>query len=448
MMKLSRRTALRGLGATIALPWLEAMAPPALAVSPVPSAHAVRRTLFLFIPNGVHAPDWTPQGDGSSFALSPLLEPLRSVRSHVSVLSGLTHNNARALGDGPGDHARSAACYLTGAHPVKTAGDDIAAGVSADQVLARHLRGRTRLASLELGCEPAMRSGDCDSGYSCAYSANISWRAEDLPMAKEVDPRRVFDRLFMLGDENETPAARHARLARRGSILDHATASARRLRDRLGAADRRRVEEYLDGVRELEQRLQAMQAGGTGAPEGVEAPAPGVPADYTAHISAMNELIVLALRLDLTRVISFMYANEGSNRPFPALGISEGHHHLSHHGGNEAMVESIRRINRFQIERFGDLLQRLADARDADDAPLLDSTLVMYGAAISDGNAHNHEDLPILLAGRGGGMHTPGRHIRYATETPLCNLFVSMLQNSGVETNAFGDSTGALTGLA
>lgn len=460
MRPIDRRTVLRGVGAAMALPWLEAMVPggggaKALAEgAAASSAASPLRVAFLFVPNGVDPGAWRPTSVGSDYALPSSLEPLASLRSKFSVLGNLSHRNAAALGDGPGDHARSAACFLTGTHPVKTAGTDIRAGVSIDQVLARRIGDATSLPSLELGCEPALQSGDCDSGYSCAYSANVSWRTPQQPMLKEIRPRAVFERLFASGPSGESAEARRERFATRRSLLDYVRSDASRLSARLGGSDRRKLEEYLDGVRAVERRVESIERLAT-APEsrgagpdggrGAEIPA-GVPEDYRQHVTLMNELLVLALRTDRTRVATFMLANEGSNRAFPFLGIAEGHHHLSHHGGDESMAEKIRRINRFQSEMFADLLQRMEAVKEGDGS-LLDHSIVVFGSAIADGNRHDHDDLPVILAGGGGGTLAPGRSIRFAPGTPMCNLYASILDRAGAGEARFGDSTGVLAGI-
>ena len=446
----TRRTMLRGAGAAMALPWLEAMSSPITGLSTALASTSTgqpTRLAFLFVPNGVHAPHWTPDGLGADWTPSPLLEPLDRVRQHVSVLSGLSHHNAKALGDGPGDHARSAACFLTGAHPHKTAGSDLAVGVSVDQVAARHLGGRTRFASLELGCEGGRQSGDCDSGYACAYSTNISWRSARTPNAKETNPRQLFERLFEVGPGRETMKARAERLRTRKSILDYVRADARRLDARLGRSDRQRVDEFFDSVRQLEQRIELVEQMEQDPAQLVSFERPeGIPGDFRDHLDLMSDLMVLAFKLDMTRVSSFMWSNEGSNRPYPFLDVPEGHHQLSHHKGDGNMVDKIRRIDRFHVDQFANFVQKLASEQEGD-GTMLDNCMVVYGSAISDGNRHNHDDLPVLLAGGGGGTLSPGRHISYEADTPLCNLYTSLLDRMDVPVDVFGDSTGRLPGI-
>lgn len=447
---MTRRTVLRGLGTAMALPWLEAMAGPVSRLSPAlgatPAAPPVRLA-FLFVPNGVHAPDWSPAVTGKEWTPTPLLEPLGRVREHVSVLSGLAHHNAKALGDGPGDHARSAACFLTGAHPVKTSGADIAVGVSVDQIAAEHMAGRTRFDSLELGCEGGRQSGECDSGYSCVYSANISWRSARTPNLKETNPRLVFERLFETGPNRESAEARAERLRTRRSILDYVRADARRIGAGLGRTDRLRIDEYFESVRQLEKRIELVETVEQDPLQLTSFERPeGIPGDYREHLDIMSELMVLAFKLDLTRVSSFMWANEGSNRSYPFIDVAEGHHQLSHHKGDESMIEKIRRIDRFNVDRFAMFVERLAEEREGDGS-LLDNCMVVYGSAIGDGNRHNHDDLPIILAGRGGGTLTPGTHQQFETGTPLCNLYTSLLDRMGAPVDSFGDSTGRLQGI-
>ena len=448
--RINRRTVLRGMGAAIALPWLEVMTPDRFAaagslLAPATAAAASPlRCAFLFIPNGVDVDGWYCSGEGADYQLSDGLAPLAPMRDKFSILAGLDHRNAKALGDGPGDHARSAACFLTGAHPYKTAGRDLQVGISVDQFAAHHVGGATTLPSLEIGCEPALQSGNCDSGYSCAYSANISWRSESQPNLKEIRPRDVFERLFGFGPAREADSARQRRLATRKSILDFVREDTLRLNDRLGSDDRHRLGEYTESVRAVERRIERYERE-TLDPEAFESsrPVPGIPADYREHVSLMNDMLVLAFRIDQTRIASFMLANEGSNRRYPFIGVDEGHHHLSHHKGDPAMIDKIRRINHYQSEVLLDLLDKMESVKEHD-GTLLDNSMLLFGSAIADGNRHNHEDLPVILAGGGRGTLSPGRLVRHDPGTPMCNLFVSMLQRMGVDADSFGDSDGPL----
>ena len=435
----TRRQLLRGAGVAIALPWLETFASGAKRGGVAPL-----RLAFVMTPNGAQLDRWTPASEGPLDALPPALAPLEPWRSRVLVLSGLTHDKARPNGDGPGDHARAAAAFLTAAQPRKTAGSDLAVGVSIDQLLAAELGARTRLRSLALGTESGRAGGECDSGYACAYSSNISWRGPSTPAGKDVDPRLVFERLFADGPRGESAAARAERLARRRSLLDSVRADARALEPALAAADRARLDEYLSGIRELERRIQEAERVRTQAPPGFVEP-DGVPPDFAAHARLLGDLLALAFAGDSTRIASLMLANEGSNRSYPELEVPEGHHELSHHGDDPAKRAKVALIDRHHVELFAHLIERLA-ATPEGEGNVLDHTLVLYGSAISDGNRHNHDELPLVLVGGGGGV-VSGRHLRFAPETPCANLFVTLLALAGAPRAAFGDSTGALDGL-
>jgi len=443
--QVSRRTVLRGFGTAVALPWLEAMAPAAeLAGGTVKDAP--KRMAFLYVPNGAHMQEWTPKAEGRDFELPYILEPLKAFKDDLLVLSGLAQDGAAAHGDGGGDHARSLACFLTGVHPLKTDAN-IRAGVSVDQVAALKLGKKTRFASLELGCDRGAQSGACDTGYSCAYSSNISWRSPTTPMAKEVNPRMVFDRLFAGQARGESGAAKAKRDLYRRSILDFVAEDAGQLKGRLGANDRRKVDEYLTAVRELETRVTSAEANSTP----VELPGhfkkpDGIPQDYQEHIRLMADLMVLAFQGDVTRVSTFMFANEGSNRSYSFLKVPEGHHDLSHHGGDPKKHEKIKTINRFHIEQFAYLLGKLKAIPEGN-GTLLDNLMLVYGSGIGDGNRHNHNDLPILVAGKGGGTIETGRHLKYAKNTPLNNLYLSLLDRMGTPVESLGDSKGRLTNL-
>ncbi len=440
--RLPRRMVLKGLGAAIALPWLEAMVPLGRAAS---AARPPVRMAFVFVPNGVILPKWKLSYEGKLQKLSPTLEPLEEVKDHLLVLTNLMHDNARAKGDGPGDHARCSAAFLTGAHPYKTAGADIRNGISVDQFAAQQIGHKTRFPSLELGCDASRMTGNCDSGYSCAYVSNISWKSPTQPAAKEVNPRAVFERLF--GAPGKATLVRR-QLEYRRSILDFVGEQARDLRRRVGQKDRQKLDEYFTSIRELEQRLlrseqQKREQFGPQPPRDLP---PGVPADFAEHIRLMYDLLVLAFQTDSTRIATLMIARAGSNRTYPMVGVTEGHHWLSHHQNNQQKIEKLARIDRFHIEQFAYMLKRMKQIRE-DDGTLLDHVMVLYGCGISDGNRHWHHDLPILLAGRGGGTLATGRHIKYPKQLPLTNLFLCMLDRMGVHVDHFGDSTGRLTGL-
>jgi hypothetical protein len=445
---ISRRTLLRGLGISLALPWMESLQPTGSLLTARGSQFAgpPRRMAFLFVPNGVHLPDWTPREEGFGYRLPYTLQPLANVQEDVLVLSGLTHDKGRANGDGPGDHARSASVFLTGAQPRKTSGDNIRSGISVDQVAAQRIGRATRFPSLELGCEQGRGAGNCDSGYSCAYSSNVSWSSETTPVGKEINPKLVFQRLFASGNQRESDAATARRDALKKSILDFVSEDARRLQSRLGGNDQRKLDEYLTGIREIERRIELAQGEGD-RDQQLDYPVPaGVPREYAEHLRLMSDMMVLAFQTDSTRIATFMFANAGSNRSYRNVDVPDGHHDLSHHGGDAKKHDKIRRINRFHVSQLAYLLERMKSIREGE-GTLLDNSMIVYGSAISDGNRHNNENLPILLAGGGGGSIDPGRHVRYDEETPLCNLFMSLLDRVGAPTEFIGDSTGRLRGL-
>jgi hypothetical protein len=443
-LHISRRTVLRGIGATIALPWLEAMLPRTLLGAPAPAV-APRRMAFLYVPNGIDMANWTPAAEGALTTLPATLQPLAPFQKDLLVLSGLTLDKARPHGDGGGDHARAMAAFLTGRQPRKTHGADIRVGMSVDQLAAEKIGKATRFASLEIGCEGGKNSGNCDSGYSCAYSANLAWRTESSPVAKETNPRLVFERLFSAPAKGDDKAQRRERYKR--SILDFVGEDARQLKNRLGSTDQRKVEEYLTGIRAIEQRLVRIETEIDPAGPATRVARPtGVPKDYREHLRLMADMLALALQADLTRVATFVFANDGSNRSYRDYGVSEGHHDMSHHGGSKDKKAKIQKINQFHIEQVAYLLGKLQSVKEGS-GTLLDNCMVVFGSGISDGNRHNHDDLPILLAGKGGGTLKTGRHLRYPKETPLMNLYLNMLDRMDVHVPSFGDSTGRLTSL-
>ncbi|MCY4585094.1 MAG: DUF1552 domain-containing protein [Bryobacterales bacterium] len=444
-VQLSRRTLLRGIGTTVALPFLDAMNP---AFSATPSRLGNRipvRMAFSYVPNGIIMEDWTPAAAGALKALPTILEPISEFRDDVMLLSGLTHNNGRALGDGPGDHARAAASFLTGVHPKKTDGADIRNGISVDQVAAELVGGRTRFASIELGVEHGRLAGNCDSGYSCAYSNSISWRSETTPMPPEVNPRLVFERLFGRPGDSDDPVARAKRKRYEKSILDFVQQDTRKLQSELGPTDRRKLDEYLTGVREIEKRIEAGEASAAQTTPSMDRPS-GVPVDYAEHAKLMFDLQVVAFQTDQTRIATFMLAREGSNRTYREIGVPGGHHGLTHHRNDEEKIRKISKINRYHMELFSYFLKRL-DSIQEGDGTLLDHSMVLYGSGLADGNKHTHHDLPVLVAGRAaGGLH-PGRHMRYDTETPMANLYLTLLDRMGVHPEVIGDSNGRLEHL-
>jgi len=438
-MYIDRRTVLKGFGATLALPFLESMMPSGVFAASVPKSPI--RTAFIFVPNGVNMDHWVPVGTD----LPSTLKPLESLKNYINILSGLTQKNAFALGDGPGDHARSASAWLTGCHPRKTSGANIKAGISIDQLLAKELGNKTRFGSLELGCERGGLAGDCDSGYSCAYSNSISWRTESTPVAKEVNPRLVFERLFQSEDINETQESRAQRLAENKSILDFVMEDAKLLNKKLGTTDRMKLDEYMSGIREIERRISFVEneskSNNIQQFSNID-----IPSDYGEHIRLMGDLMVLAFQTDTTRVSTFMFANEGSNRSYKSIGVSDGHHEMSHHQKNPEKLEALRKINTFHVSQLAYILNKMESIKEGDKT-LLDNSMVLYGAGICDGDRHNHDDLPLLLAGKAGGKISSGKHLKFNNGTPMSNLFLSMSDKLGIPQENIGDSTGKLDQL-
>ena len=436
----SRRMLLQGMGAAIGLPMLDAMSPAMSATHTSPV-----RLAFTYIPNGVTYKNWKPATTGADFEFSRILKPLEAHRENLLVLSGLDHHNAESLGDGGGDHARGGACYLTGVHPKKTAGSDIQAGISVDQIAAKSLASTTRIASLELGCEDSRTVGTCDSGYSCAYTNSISWRGPQTPMPPETNPRVVFERLFGDGDFSASPADRARRVQQRKSILDLVQERTQRLIGDLGAADRRKIDEYLTGIREIEQRIQMAEKDQRQFTPNIEKPA-GVPVAFADYIKLMFDLQVLAFQADVTRVSTLLFGREASVRTYGEIGVSDPHHPLSHHRNLPENHEKLTKINTYHTSLYAYFLDKMKATKDGD-GTLLDHSMLVYGGCISDGNSHSHSNLPMLLAGRGNGRLRPGRHIEYARGTPTTNLYLSLLEHMDVPTERLGDSTGKLEHL-
>lgn len=444
---LRRRTFLKGAAAAIGLPLLDAMTP-AFAGRPSqdPARNPPCRMAFVYVPNGIEMEHWTPQAEGRGFDLPRILAPLEPYRDQLTVLSGLAQNGARPLGDGPGDHARAAAAFLTGVHPYKTAGQGIHNGPSVDQLAAAHLKDSTPFASLELGCEPGGSAGECDSGYSCAYSNNLAWRTATSPLPAETRPRLLFERLFAGFDASGDPAARSRRARYDHSILDFVSDDAQRLSASLGPPDRRKLDEYLYAVRDIERRISLV------AEKTRDLPAFGhsssefqsdIPEDFAQYARLMFDLLAMAFAADLTRVATFMLAHEGSTRAYPEIGIAEAHHPLTHHDYNPEKMEKVATINRYHLEQFAYFVGRL-HAIDEGGGNLLAHSMAVYGSGISDGNSHDHGNLPVLLAGGGNGRLSAGWHRKYAQETPLANLFLTMLNVIEVPGDHMGDATGTL----
>jgi len=440
--RLPRRTFLRGMGTVIAIPMLDAMVP-AIARGRDLSSGTPVRLAFAYVPNGIVMKDWTPKTVGKDYEFTRILKPLEAFRDDILVLSNLDSHTGNALGDGPGDHARAGASFLTGVHCHKTAGSDIRGGVSVDQVAASKLTGVTRFPSLELGCEDSRTVGDCDSGYSCAYTNSLSWRTPQSPMPPEVNPRSAFERLFGTSEDLMLdPQTRARRLKYRKSILDSARDDTQNLVKKLGPGDRRKIDEYLFSIREVEQRIESAENDSRQLPHGIDKPV-GIPFEFPEYAKLMCDLQVLAFQSDLTRVVTLVIGREGSNRVYQEIGISDPHHPLTHHRNNPEWIDKVIRINTLHTELLTYLLQRLKSTAEGD-GTLLDHSMIVYGSGLADGNSHTHEALPVLLAGRGGSSLKPGKHFVAAAGTPITNLYLSLLDRIGVHEERLGDSTGRL----
>lgn len=443
----NRRSFLRGLGAAVALPALDSFRP--LMAAGVEKAVATTasgaplRMAYLYIPNGVNMDLWRPKGTASAYKMGETFKPLEAFREDFQIFTGFEQQNAKAGGDGPGDHARGVATFLTSARARKTAGSDISLGISADQVAAHAAQALTRLPSLELSAEGVRKSGECDSGYSCAYQFNLSWRSENQPMTPESNPRAVFERLFGAGSTKERAASLGQRYASKKSVLDFVEQDAKALQKYLGRSDRHKLDEYLTGVREIERQIEKAEAMGLPRDPGVPAP-DGKPGNYKEQLHLMLDMMVLAFKTDSTRIATFLMAHDGSNRNFQDIGVPDGHHSISHHRRNPDNLAKIAKIDHFYMERLAYFLDKLKTTKDTDGKSLLHNSMIVYGGCISDGDRHNHNDLPILVAGNAGGAFTPGRHVDLGENVPLSNLYLRMLEEFGVKDKRFGDSTGAL----
>jgi hypothetical protein len=442
---LPRRTFLRGLGVSVALPLLDGMVP-AFAALRTTAARPVTRLGAVYVPNGVEMRMWTPTGEGAGFEFSPILEPLAPFRAQTFVLSGLADKPAvPAPGEGIGDHARASATWLTGVRAKKTEGPDIRAGISMDQIAAQHLGQETQLASLELALDSVEVLGACDAGYSCAYANTIAWRTATTPLPMENNPRAVFERLFGASDSTDA-ATRLARIEQDRSILDFVTEEVTALQRTLGTSDRGKLTEYLEAVRDAERRIQTAERQSTWELPVVAQPM-GIPDTFEAHATLMYDLLALAYQCDLTRVGTFMIGKEVSGRSYPEIGVPDGHHACSHHQNDPVKLAKLAKINRYHIQHFAYFLEKLRTTPDGDGS-LLDHSIFIYGSGISDGNIHFHLDLPMLVVGGGAGTLQGGRHVRYANDTPLSNLYVAVLDKLGVPMHQFGDSTGKLEYLS
>ena len=436
---LSRRSMLKGLGAALSLPFLDAMTPAFAAAAPGPL-----RLAWFYVPNGIDMRFWTPAEEGALGQLPELLAPLEPLKNDVLVLSNLTANWGRPLLVGAGDHGRAAAAYMSGMM-VQRSVSDLKLGVSPDQIAASVIGKNTRLPSLEVGLEEARQTGNCDNGYSCAYTYNLSWKTESQPLPPISDPRLLFERLFGT-DIVESKEAHARRVAMRQSILDGVMGETQKLQSTLGVGDKRKLDEYLTSVREIERQVERAEKEGMVIDPGIEKPF-GVPNEFPEYFRLMTDMMLIAFKADVTRISTIMIGREGSTRPYPEIGVTDGHHPLTHHMGNMQMLDKVRQINALHMKLFAEFLAK-AKATKEGDSNLLDNSLIVYGSGLSDGNVHTHDQLPTLLCGRGGNFTTPGRHIIYQRETPVCNLFATMIEHAGVRPEHVGDSTGRLAGLS
>jgi hypothetical protein len=455
LASLSRRRFLRGVGACIALPAMESLMPNGALASvaqaadtPLAASHAGApvRMAFVYFPNGAHQANWWPGGEGKDFTLGKTMQPLEKVKHRIQVLGGLDHKNATPGPDGAGDHARASGSFLTGVRVKKTAGADIHAGISVDQLAAQQVGHLTRFPSLELTCDSVRKSGNCDSGYSCAYQFNLSWRSPTTPVAPEPNPRLVFERLFGPGAPGERRESLKRRQAQQRSILDFVLDDAASLQRNAPSRDRAKLDEYLTSVREIEKRIEKAERFGETPDPAVDTP-PGIPPTFEEHMKLMFDMLVLAFQTDSTRVATFLLANEGSNRSFAEIGIPEGHHYLSHHQGREEMMAKIAEIDSFYMKQFAAFLEKMEATKDFDGNSLLHNSMIVYGCGNADGNRHTHTNLPIVLAGAGGGTLTPGRYNKLSSQ-PMSNLLLTMADRLGVKgVERLGDSTGRVSNV-
>lgn len=446
---MNRRVFLRGLGVAVALPALESILPArrlfaaeAALRSATTATGAPLRTAFVFFPNGAIPRAWLPSGGERDFTFNDTLRGLESLRDKVQVLSGLDHENANPGSDGGGDHARGNSVFLTGMRPHKSA-TDVRVGVSIDQVIANEIGHLTRFPSIELSCDARRRSTNCDSGYSCAYQYNISWASATTPMTPESNPRLVFERLFGAGPHGERASNAQRRMMDRRSILDFVMDDARSMQRQLARSDGEKLDQYLTGVRDVELRIEKAEQFGPNVDPDLATPS-GIPASHAEYLDLMYDMMLLAFKTDSTRVASFVLGHDGDNRSFSHIGISEGHHDLSHHQNNTDRIAKVAAIDRYYVDRFAAFLTRLDGEKDIDGHSLLHNSRIVYGSGNADGNRHTHEDLPVLLAGGGGGALRSGRFVKYGS-TPMTNLYLTLAQQAGVTSlNRFGDSTAPL----
>ena len=451
---LNRRRFLRNVGLGLSLPVLESFASRVLAATPAAAGAQIAttatgaplRTAFLYFPNGAIPSAWWPSEVGSDFTLNRTMAPLANVKQHLQVLGGLTALSANAGPDGGGDHARANGTFLTGVRIKKTNGADFRAGVSADQIMAQQIGLLTPFRSLELSCDTVLNVGTCDTDYACVYQHNLAWSSPTMPLTPEVNPRLLFERMFGAGTPKERAANLAIRQAQKRSVLDFIQNDVRSLAREVSGRDREKVDEYLTGVRDIELRIQAAEQSRAQRPQpDSDAPDAGIPASYTDYVRLMFDMLHLAFQTDNTRVATFMIAGDGNNRDFAEIGVNDGHHNLSHHGGKQDWIEKVEKIDHWYVSQLAYFLEKMAATKDVDGHSLLHNSQIVYGSANADGNRHSHTNLPVLLAGHGGGTFTPGCHTKFNDE-PVTNLFLSMMDRIGgtQRMERFGDSTGRL----
>jgi hypothetical protein len=441
-LSLSRRRFLRGVGAGVALPLFPSLPGVARAALGADEERAPVRMGFFLIPNGVVQDAWWPlSSDERNIQLNRTMTPLEEYKEHLQIIAGLDHENATPGQDGGGDHARAGATYLTGMRAKKTSGRDISCGISVDQVAAQALGHLTRFPSLELSCDAIRNTGSCDTGYACAYQYNLSWASATVPVTPEPNPRLVFERLFGAGAPGERRQAYLRRKETQKSVLDFVMEDAHLLERQLGQNDRRKLDEYLTSIREVETRIVGSEDGAN-IPDPEMATPAGIPQEIGEHQSLMYDIMALAFQSDQTRIASLLLAYDGSNIPYPQLGIKEGHHWLTHNQRDADYQEKVRQIEFYWMQKFAGFVKKLAETEDVDGRPMLENVMLLYGSAISDGNRHLHDNCPALLVGHGGGKLNPGRYTYPERNVPMSNLFISMLDRFGVQVDSFGDSTG------
>jgi len=454
-LALNRRRFLRNLGVCLAVPALEAFSRHALGAASVQkfaattASGAPLRTAFLYFPNGAIPSAWWPTGEGTDFKLNRTMEPLANLRPHIQILGGLGDVSANGGPDGGGDHARANGTFLTGVRIKKTNGADFRAGVSIDQVMAQQIGLLTPFRSLELSCDTVLNVGTCDTEYACVYQHNLAWSTPTTPLTPEVSPRALFERMFGAGTPQERARNLAIRQQQTRSILDFIQSDMRSLTREVTGRDRDKIDEYFTGVREIEQRIQSAEKARTGRPQpAVDSPDAGIPASYREYVRLMFDMLFLAFQTDSTRVATFMISGDGNNRDFSEIGINDGHHNLSHHGNRADWIQKVATIDHFYVTQLAYFLDKMEAAKDLDGNSLLHNSQIVYGSGNSDGNRHSHTNLPVILAGHGGGSLKPGRHTKF-NDLPVTNLYLSMLDRiAGAQRlERFGDSTGRLENI-